>query len=107
MRATEWGMMNMCATKPMSASKFGMMAIQKFLKLGVDKPPEVCYNKGTNEREVITMFYYEIRNTKTQKTAQATAKDFATACRSLGWKPRECRCVWKANPENAADPSQY
>ena len=53
------------------------------------------------------MFYYEIRNVKTQETAQATAKNFTTACRSLGWKPYECRCVWKANPENAGDPSQY
>ena len=53
------------------------------------------------------MFYYEIRNTKTQETAQAIAKNFTTACRSLGWKPYECRCVWKANPENAGDLSQY
>lgn len=53
------------------------------------------------------MFYYEIRNTKTQKNAQATAKNFATACRSLGWKPQECRCVWKASPENAGSPLHY
>ena len=53
------------------------------------------------------MYFYEIRNTKTQETAQVTAKNFATACRSIGWKPYDCRCVWKADPENAADPSQY
>lgn len=53
------------------------------------------------------MFYYEIRNTKTQKTAQVTAKNFTTACHSLDWKPQECRCVWKANPENACDPANY
>lgn len=103
----EWDTMNTCATKLMNVNKFGMMGIQKFLKLTLDKLPEVCYNKGTNEREVIKMFYYEIRNTKTQETAQTTAKNFTTACRSLGWKPYECRCVWKANPENAGDTSQY
>ena len=53
------------------------------------------------------MFYYEIRNTKTQEIAQVTAKNFTIACRSLGWKPYNCRCVWKADPENAADSSQY
>lgn len=53
------------------------------------------------------MFFYEIRNTKTQKTAQVTAKNFATACRSLGWKPYECRCVWKASAENACNPANY
>jgi hypothetical protein len=37
--------------RPMNVNKFGMMDIQKFLKLGVDKLPKVCYNKGTNERE--------------------------------------------------------
>jgi hypothetical protein len=80
--------------------------LEKF-KLTLDKPPKVCYNKGINEREVIKMFYYEIRNVKTQETAQATAKNFTTACHSLGWKPYDCRCVWKANPENAGDPAQY
>jgi hypothetical protein len=76
-------------------------------KRGLTKSPFCAIIQSVNEREVIKMFYYEIRNTKTQETAQATAKNFATACRSLGWKPYECRCVWKANPENAGDPSQY
>lgn len=45
------------------------------------------------------MFYYEIRNRKTQSTAEATAKNFQTACKALGWKPRDCRCVWKASTD--------
>ena len=53
------------------------------------------------------MYFYEIRNRKTQENAQLIAKDFTTACRHLGWKPQECRCVWKANPENACDPANY
>lgn len=85
----------------------GLKKVLDKFKITVDRLPKVCYNTDTNEREVIKMFYYEIRNTKTQKTAQVIAKNFATACRSLGWKPYDCRCVWKAAPENAADPSQY
>ena len=46
------------------------------------------------------MYFYEIKNTKTQKTAEATAKNFAEACKSIGWKPQHCRCVWCASPEN-------
>ena len=41
------------------------------------------------------MYYYEIRNRKTQETAEATGKNFAAACRSVGWKPQNCHCVWK------------
>ena len=46
------------------------------------------------------MYFYEIKNTKTQATAETTAKNFQTACRNLGWKPQNCRCIWKASPEN-------
>jgi hypothetical protein len=46
------------------------------------------------------MYFYEIRNTKTQETYETTAKNFATACKERGWKPRHCRCVWKASVEN-------
>jgi hypothetical protein len=33
------------------------------------------------------MKYYEIKNRKTQETAQTTAKNFATACKANGWRP--------------------
>ena len=46
------------------------------------------------------MYFYEIKNTKTQATAETTAKNFQTACRNLGWKPKDCRCIWKASSEN-------
>lgn len=75
--------------------------------MGVDKPPIPCYNKGTKREENKTMYFYEIRNTKTQETAQVTSKNFATACRSIGWRPYDCKCVWKANAENACDPANY
>jgi hypothetical protein len=46
------------------------------------------------------MKFYEIKNTKTQETAKATAKSFAEACKAQRWKPYHCRCIWVANPEN-------
>ena len=53
------------------------------------------------------MKFYEIKNTKTQETAQTTAPNFQMACRQMGWKPYHCRCIWKADPENAGDPANY
>ena len=46
------------------------------------------------------MYFYEIKNTNTQETCEITAKDFATACKQRGWKPQNCRCIWKASTEN-------
>ena len=60
----------------------------------------MCYNKGTKREELKAMKFYEIKNTKTQETAQATAKNFGEACKAQGWKPSHCRCVWVASPEN-------
>lgn len=53
------------------------------------------------------MKFYEIKNTKTQETAQTIAETFKAACKAQNWRPRDCRCVWKANPENAGDPVNY
>ena len=47
------------------------------------------------------MYFYEIKNTKTQETCEITARDFATACKQRGWKPQNCRCIWKASTEAA------
>lgn len=46
------------------------------------------------------MYFYEIKNTKTQAHGQATAKNFSEACKSLGWRPNQCKCIWRADPEN-------
>lgn len=46
------------------------------------------------------MYFFEIKNKKTQETAEAIANNFATACKRLGWKPYQCRCIWKADLEN-------
>ena len=53
------------------------------------------------------MKFYEIKNIKTQETAQTTAKNFAEACKSNNWRPQDCRCVWKADPEYAGSPANY
>ena len=47
------------------------------------------------------MKFYEIKNTKTQETAQLIAKNYAEACKAAGWKPQNCRCIWKASAEAA------
>lgn len=53
------------------------------------------------------MKYYEIKNTKTQETAQATARNFVEACKAQNWKPYHCRCIWSASAENVCDPADY
>lgn len=47
-----------------------------------------------------TMKFYEIRNEKTQETAEVMAKNFVEACRQKGWKPCQCRCVWKCQVDD-------
>ena len=47
------------------------------------------------------MYFYEIRNTKTQENGRGIAKNFAEICKSKGWRPQDCRCVWKAGVEAA------
>lgn len=58
-------------------------------------------------REEMIKMFYEIRNTKTQENARGIAKSFVEICRVNGWKPQDCRCVWKANPENAGVEENY
>ena len=45
-------------------------------------------------------YFYEIKNTKTQETTENIASNFATACQGAGWKPQDCKCIWKASVEN-------
>ena len=49
------------------------------------------------------MEFYEIKNTKTQQTAQTIAKSFAESCKVQGWKPQHCHCIQSAYPENAGN----
>jgi hypothetical protein len=51
-------------------------------------------------KEMINMRFYEIKNTKTQQTAETAARTFAIACKQVGWKPQDCRCVWAAKVSN-------
>lgn len=45
------------------------------------------------------MYYFEIKNKKTQEQATAIAKGMAQACASVGWNVRDCKCVYKAKRE--------
>ena len=51
--------------------------------------------------------FYEIRNRKTQQMVQVYGVNFMAACRLVGWKPQDCKCVWAANAANGCDPSNY
>lgn len=53
------------------------------------------------------MKYYEIKNEKTQENAQVTAATFSLACKAQGWRPQDCKCIWKASIENKCNPAQY
>lgn len=53
------------------------------------------------------MKYYEIKNKKTNETAQQIATTFAKACDQAGWRVKDCRCVWTASAENAGDAENY
>ena len=46
-----------------------------------------------------TLYTYEIRNTRTQATAEANGHTFQEACATLGWKPWTCRCVYRTEAE--------
>lgn len=47
------------------------------------------------------MHFYEIRNTKTQENGRGIAKNFTEICKVHGWRPQDCRCVWKASVDAA------
>ncbi len=47
------------------------------------------------------MYFYEFYNTKTQENGRGIAKNFTEVCQSKGWKPQDCKCVWKASIEVA------
>lgn len=47
------------------------------------------------------MYFYEIKNMKTQECGKGIAKNFAEVCKAYGWKPYNCKCIWKSSPEGA------
>ena len=45
------------------------------------------------------MYYFEIKNIKTNATATATGNGMAQAYKSIGWNVRDCKCVYRAKGE--------
>lgn len=45
------------------------------------------------------MYYFEIKNKKTNECAEAIANTMQQACTSLGWKAKDCKCVYRAKEE--------
>ena len=42
-----------------------------------------------------TLYYYEIKNTRTQETAEVYGHSYQEACISKGWQPKNCRCIYR------------
>lgn len=53
------------------------------------------------------MSYYEIKHRKTQTNFQATAKNYTEACATHGYKPQECKLIWRTDAKNACDTNNY
>ena len=53
------------------------------------------------------MRYYEIRIKETNELKTTIAKNFAEACKNIGYKPSKCKQIWRANAENACDSANY
>lgn len=47
------------------------------------------------------MYFYEIKNTKTNECGKGIANNFTEICKKHGWKPQHCKCIWRAEPEAA------
>ena len=42
------------------------------------------------------MYYFEILNRETMEKAQGQAKSMRAMCESLGWRPQDCKCIYRA-----------
>ena len=83
------------------------MDLLKSTKLGLDNKPPLCYNKGTKEKEITTMKYFELKNTKTQATTQVVAKNLMDAYKQVGWRPQDGRLIWKADADAVNGKGEY
>lgn len=45
------------------------------------------------------MKYYEIKNKKTLEQAQGYAKNMMELCKTLGWRPQDCKCIYNCPAE--------
>ena len=53
------------------------------------------------------MKYFELKNTKTQATAQVVAKNLMDAYKQVGWRPQDGRLIWKADADAVNDKGEY
>ena len=47
------------------------------------------------------LHFYEIINRETLEQAQGIAYTFGELCQRLGWRPQDCKVVWKGSPDAA------
>ena len=53
------------------------------------------------------MKYFELKNTKTQATAQVVAKNLMDAYMQVGWRPQDGRLIWKADADAVNGKGEY
>ena len=42
------------------------------------------------------MYYFEILNRETLEKAQGQASSMRAMCENLGWRPQDCKCIYRA-----------
>jgi hypothetical protein len=82
-------------SKEMPMVKSSTLGLSKKKCLTIAKRYDII--KVQKGKEIKTMKFYEIRNTKTQENGRGIAKNFAEICKSKGWRPQDCRLIWKAD----------
>ena len=64
----------------------------------------MCYNeymKRKGNTPMKKLYFYEIMNTATCEQAQGIAHTFGELCKRMGWKPQDCKVIWKGSPDAA------
>lgn len=58
-----------------------------------------CDTIKKNKGDKTMTYYFEIKNTKTNECATAIASGMKKACEAIGWKVRDCKCIYRAEEE--------
>jgi hypothetical protein len=62
---------------------------------GLTKQPPYDTIKIPKDKELKTMYIFEIRNRKTNAAVTTAAKTYNQAIKNLKWRPQDCRLCWK------------
>ena len=83
----------------LTTAKSSRKGNENFPLTNSQKYDTIKVQKGKEMKQM--MYFYEIKNNKTQECGKGIAKNFTEICKAHGWKPQHCKCIWKASPEAA------